>query len=418
MKRFIPHQLGGKPLKNRRLEISSFSIGIVTGIGLAVTVGIGGGFLLEASSGFLLGGFVSGVSVSTTLLILIHINREKIIAKLLGGVKIRVRELLLSLQDLLWRREVGERGNVGIVDSAGALISWYLARRTLVLILLWMIGGSITVLTTIVLLRQTAVLEIQTERIGSQTELLKRQNEILAGEGQWELLWKSHFGGTTQAQMEAIVGLKSPNGVVRGVILSRLQSSFETSQPSLVIDWNHPEELGLRTNTTPENLPEVEVAALEKLSMGEVRGWLADYSRTENKGASDMRFVGSRVVLEGCEDCDFIWSNVVAVSGLLNIRRCKGEGSRFVGRVVMLQGCDAKSVVMQGEINNVLSGVFEEVVVVCGSRCVVGTNIGTRIRRLVILLDEGEKRPIERIVPFALNTGRMDEIRVAKLRAG
>ena len=192
-----------------------FIIGVVTGFSIALSfLLLRYDFLADAVDSIL----VVVIIVLLVVLVLsglVYAFRAKIFRTLLGGVSGSGQAFLdttsTAINSWLTDRTVAARAATEALKEGVALATWLIARRTIVTIILSLMGTLIALAGTTVLLRQTTALELQNDKLDLQLK-------ILAGQGKWEQLWNLHYAEPS-TRIEAAIQLASNGYRLSGIQL-------------------------------------------------------------------------------------------------------------------------------------------------------------------------------------------------------
>jgi hypothetical protein len=165
---------------------------------------------------------IVGLLICAVLALALFVFRRQIAKHFFGDVQLSVTAVAEAVGKAVtsWpdQARVSEAAATAAREGV-AVASWMLARRTLLTVLLGMVGSVVAMVGTVLLLKQTEALEDQNRKLDAQTALLQRQNEILASEGLWELLWKVHYAQEPAIRLDAAIDLTTKGHVLRGVVL-------------------------------------------------------------------------------------------------------------------------------------------------------------------------------------------------------
>ena len=201
--------------ETRILPRGGFTIGVVIGFAIALPILLIRYDFLADSVDSILVLVIIVLLVVIALSGLVYAFRARIFGTLLGGVSGSGQAFLDATSTAIdtWSndRPVAARAATKALKEGTALATWLIARRTIVTIILSLIGTLIALAGTTVLLRQTAALELQNKK-------LDRQLAILAGQGQWEQLWNLHYAEHA-TRIEAAIQLASNGYHLSGIQL-------------------------------------------------------------------------------------------------------------------------------------------------------------------------------------------------------
>lgn len=202
--------------KTRILPRGGFIIGVVIGFAFALPLLLLRYDFLADSVDFIL---VSFIFVLLFLLVLggiVYAFRARIFGAFLGGVSSSSQAFLDNTSSAInsWStdRSLAARAATEALKEGAAVATWLIARRTMITIILSLMGTLIALAGTTVLLRQTSALELQNDK-------LDRQLQILAGQGRWEQLWRLHYAEPT-TRIEAAIQLTSDGYRLSGIHLT------------------------------------------------------------------------------------------------------------------------------------------------------------------------------------------------------
>jgi hypothetical protein len=142
----------------------------------------------------------------------------------------------------------------------------------------------------------------QNQKLEAQTELLKRQTEIAAGEGQWELLWQSHYSPEPIARLEAATKLANSNILLSGIDIQGSQPPSEN-----LLTFNKSEQY-FGMGDALSNLVELPQVVASQTTHGTFSRFRVTLDAVPNRGISNLRIVESEILLGSAEfidDCTF-----------------------------------------------------------------------------------------------------------------
>lgn len=398
----------------QNVQLTNLGVGIAIGAVITMLVLLASTSSLEETATVIVRSLIGTLAVCIAFLIILYLFRDRILARLFHGAKGSVDNALAAastlVQNLANNPAASSESAKTILKETSAWAGWYFGIRTLATTLLWLTGALIAALTTIVMITQTRVLQDQTVKIEAQTRLLERQNTIMAGEGQWELLWKAHYEITPEYQIDAVIRVETPDGKVTGADIRRGHSFSQFSSQQLTTP--HPKDsptiIKLFQEPPPDSLPGIDARALKKLRNSTITGWQADYE-ISGLAVESMNFSEAEVNLQHCNGCEFQFSSVKSRGDLL-LANCNGRGSIFTARNITTGQCSLESAIFVPEQHLALNGNFRDIVVRCGKCCRLGVAAYSRVDRLVVILDPTDSREATDIIPPGIVSGRIDEI--------
>ena len=183
---------------------SGFVLGLVIGIAIWLPIALFGADLLAESVGSLLAGSLIAIVFVGVLGCVAYVARTRILSVVFGKVTVSVgaatEAALTAIESWPSDRVTAASSAAQAVKEASASLAWFLTQRTVITVILSLIGAIIALAGTTLLLRQTAALQLQNEK-------LDRQIEIMAGQGQWELFWELHHSSDPSVRMAAAAQL-------------------------------------------------------------------------------------------------------------------------------------------------------------------------------------------------------------------
>ncbi len=142
----------------------------------------------------------------------------------------------------------------------------------------------------------------QNQKLDAQTELLRRQTEIAAGEGQWELLWQSHYSPEPVARLESATKLANSNIMLSGINLQGFQPPSEN-----MLAYNQSEQFFGAVDAL-SSLVELPLVVSKQTTHGTFSRFRITLDKIPNRDISNLRIIESEVVLGSVEfiyDCMF-----------------------------------------------------------------------------------------------------------------
>lgn len=288
---------------------------------------------------------VVGLLICAALALTLFIFRRQIATHLFGDVQLSVSAVAEAVASAV--NSWPDQARVGAAAATAAregvaVASWMLARRTLLTVLLGMVGSVVAMVGTVLLLKQTEALEDQNKKLDVQPTLLQRQNEILASEGLWELLWKAHYAQEPAIRLDAAIDLTAKGHVLRGVVLEgpappdgrfmhlrekpRYEDGeFDASVALVTIPGR------LSRAIEPQTFRSLASGVAGNVERSEIHNLSVDFSAVRKHELRSLRFVQSLIDLSApdrgahlCIECSFTSSEVRVQRG-----RASFEGTNF-----------------------------------------------------------------------------------------
>ena len=201
----------------RKVPRDGFILGVVIGFAVWLPVTLFTADFLAESVDSLLAGLVVAIIIVSLLSGVIYLLRRRILSELLGDISVSSQAVTDAASDAIDKWPIDKAASASsaaiAVREGAALATWFFARRTIITVILSLMGTIIALAGATLLLKQTTALELQNKK-------LDRQIEIMAGQGKWELLWSAHYSLDAAVRLDAAIELASNGHRLSGIHLS------------------------------------------------------------------------------------------------------------------------------------------------------------------------------------------------------